>query len=65
MVKTRAVALEIEVEIGPITEANLASRELAGILIQYPDTYGEVKDFTEISKIAHKNGVRNIINVFQ
>ena len=57
MVKTRAEALEIEIEVGPIDSANLASRELSGILLQYPDTFGDVKDFEEIAQLARKNGV--------
>lgn len=55
--QTRAEALELEIDIGPIDEANLANREYSGILLQYPDTYGDVKDFEEIAQLARKNGV--------
>lgn len=57
VVKTRAEALELEIEIGPISEADLASREISGILLQYPDTYGDVRDFEDIAEMARKNGV--------
>lgn len=57
VVQTRASDLDLDVIIGPISEVNLASREIAGILIQYPDTFGDVKDFTDIAKTAKKNGV--------
>ena len=60
VVKTRADALELEIEIGSISEANLASREYSGILLQYPDTYGDVKDFEDIAGLARKNGVSNL-----
>lgn len=64
MVKTRAEALELEIEVGSIEEADLASREISGILLQYPDTYGDVKDFESIAETAKKNGVSKIyINV--
>lgn len=61
LVKTRAEALDLEVDIGPISNANLGGREYAGILIQYPDTYGKVKDFEDIATMARKNGVSVII----
>lgn len=57
VVKTRAEALELEIVVGPIEQADLPSRELAGILLQYPDTYGDVKDFEDIAALAKKNGV--------
>lgn len=57
VVKTRAEALELEVEVGSIESADLTSREISGILLQYPDTYGDVKDFESIAETARKNGV--------
>lgn len=57
VVQTRATDLDLEVIIGPIEKANLESREISGILIQYPDTYGNVIDHTEITQRARKNGV--------
>lgn len=57
MVQTRADALELEIEIGPICEANLPSREYSGILLQYPDTNGDIRDFEDIATLAHKHGV--------
>lgn len=43
--------------VGPIDKADLSSREYAGILLQYPDTYGDVIDFADVAKVANKNGV--------
>lgn len=57
VVKTRLEAFGVEIVSGPIQEANIESREYAGILIQYPDTYGDVKDFSEIAAVAKKNRV--------
>lgn len=57
VVKTRADALELDIEIGSINDANIVSREYSGILLQYPDTYGDVKDFEDIATLARKNGV--------
>ncbi|XP_037947783.1 glycine dehydrogenase (decarboxylating), mitochondrial-like [Teleopsis dalmanni] len=61
VVQTRAEALELEIEIGPIENANLASREFSGILLQYPDTYGDVKDFENIADLARKNGTLVVV----
>lgn len=49
--------LDIELVVGPIDKADLTSREYAGILLQYPDTFGDVKDFADVAKVANKNGV--------
>lgn len=57
VVKTRTDALGIEITVGPISQCDLASRELSGILLQYPDTTGNVEDLAEVAKTAKKNGV--------
>lgn len=62
LIKTRTEPLGLEVIVGPAEECNLASRDISGILIQYPDTCGNIKDYTELAKTAHKNGV--IKNLF-
>lgn len=62
VVRTRASDLGLNVQVGPISEADLAAREIAGILVQYPDTYGDVKDFSAVARQATKNGVSVRIN---
>lgn len=57
VVQTRAADLDLKVIVGPISEANLAGREIAGILLQYPDTFGDVVDFSSVAKTAKMNGV--------
>lgn len=57
VVRTRAGDLGLTVLVGPVAEANLAGREIAGILLQYPDTFGDVVDFKEVARQATKNGV--------
>lgn len=58
VVETRVKAFDYEVIVGPITKCDLTSREYSGILLQYPDTFGDVQDFQEVAKTAKKNGVR-------
>lgn len=60
-IRTRTVALDLELIIGPIEQCNLANREISGILIQYPDTCGNVVDYTDIAKVANANGVSDIL----
>jgi glycine dehydrogenase len=53
VVKTRAHHLDIEVIIGnPLTD--LASSDVFGALLQYPNTYGDVVDLSELINAAHK-----------
>lgn len=64
VVRTRTDALDLQIIVGPIDQCDLASRELSGILLQYPDTTGNVRDFADIAKEANKNGVSSYCNIF-
>ncbi len=57
VVETRLKAFDIDVVVGPISNINLSNHEYSGLLLQYPDTYGNVVDFESISSEAQKNGV--------
>jgi glycine dehydrogenase len=57
VVVTRLKALGADLVIGPIKGADLTNREISGILLQYPDTNGDVKDFEKLASVARKNGV--------
>lgn len=59
VVKTRLEPFEIEVIVGSINEIDFSSHEYSGILLQYPDTYGNVMDFENIAADAKKNGVKS------
>lgn len=61
VVETRIKAFDHDVIVGPIGECDLNSREYSGILLQYPDTFGDVQDFAEMAKTAKKNGVRRTL----
>lgn len=60
VIRTRTCVMDLELIVGPVEECDLASREISGLLIQYPDTCGSVKDYSEIAKRANKNGVRRM-----
>ena len=52
VVKTRAEPLGIEVVVGNPSEG-IEQYDLFGVLLQYPGTYGEVVDFSELIEQAH------------
>lgn len=62
VVVTRLEALGLESVIGPISEVQFDNHDYSGVLLQYPDTFGDVKDFAELAKSAKKNGVSTNYN---
>ena len=38
-------------------EMDFSSKDVSGVLFQYPDTEGKVEDFTELVERAHEAGV--------
>ncbi len=55
VVETRAEPLGIEVIVGdPARE--LGAHKVFGVLVQYPDTYGEIGDLRAIAEAAHAQG---------
>lgn len=56
VLKTRSEPFGIELKIEKITEENL-SDDIFGILLQYPDNNGEIKDIPGIIKAANEKGI--------
>ncbi|MCC6952351.1 MAG: aminomethyl-transferring glycine dehydrogenase [Phycisphaerales bacterium] len=54
VVKTRALALGVAVDVGAVESADAAG--YAGVLVQYPDTTGETRDYAGVVKAAHEAG---------
>ncbi|VDI36828.1 glycine dehydrogenase [Mytilus galloprovincialis] len=54
--ETRASALGIEVERVDWHQMDLTNRDVSGLMIQYPDTEGNVVDYGELIAEAHANG---------
>ena len=57
VLKSRMEPLEIELVFGDPEKADLTNENYFGILLQYPDTYGTVKDLTGLIEQAHSNDV--------
>jgi glycine dehydrogenase len=55
VVRTRARALGIEVTVGNHEKFQLSDK-VFGALVQYPDTYGAIHDYTGLVEQAHKAG---------
>ncbi|CAG2058185.1 unnamed protein product, partial [Timema podura] len=56
VVQTRADSQGLTVEVGDVLRADFSSRDVAGVLVQYPDTEGTVTDFSVMVEHAHENG---------
>ncbi|VEN55511.1 unnamed protein product [Callosobruchus maculatus] len=56
VVETRCRSLGLTVETIDVFEADFSNRDVAGILFQYPDTEGNIHDFSEVADKAHEHG---------
>ncbi|VDB86580.1 unnamed protein product [Peniophora sp. CBMAI 1063] len=56
VLRTRAKGFGIELKVGDASTAFEGESNVCGILVQYPDTDGNVKDFSTLSNAAHKSG---------
>ncbi|TAF76166.1 MAG: glycine dehydrogenase (aminomethyl-transferring) [Bacteroidetes bacterium] len=57
VLKTRALPLGIELEIGNINEVDLTSDSLYGIMLQYPASDGKVENYSNLIASAKENEV--------
>ncbi|MEI7037703.1 aminomethyl-transferring glycine dehydrogenase [Fulvimonas yonginensis] len=54
VLKTRAEAMGIELHVGPDAEA--ATVDSYGVLLQYPDTFGHIGDYKALAEAVHARG---------
>ncbi|KYM81421.1 Glycine dehydrogenase [decarboxylating], mitochondrial [Atta colombica] len=57
VIATRAASLSLPLVIGDVFKVETSGKDIAGILVQYPDTNGCIHDFEDVVKRAHINGV--------
>jgi glycine dehydrogenase len=51
---TRGEALGLEIIVGSVErDLKLTGKDFCGVMVQYPDTYGSVKDWSEFNNYAH------------
>jgi glycine dehydrogenase len=60
VIKTRAIPHNIELVIGDYNSVEL-NNEYFGVLVQYPDSNGEIFDYTEFFEKAHKLNINTIV----
>ncbi|XP_024226443.1 glycine dehydrogenase (decarboxylating), mitochondrial isoform X2 [Bombus impatiens] len=53
VIATRATSLGLDLDIGDIFRVDTSSKDVAGILFQYPDTTGSIYAFEDVVKKAH------------
>ncbi|SHK32989.1 glycine dehydrogenase [Reichenbachiella agariperforans] len=58
VLKTRATPLNIELEIGDYTKADLSAPAYFGVMVQYPNAQGNVQDYTTLFAKAKENQVK-------
>ncbi|KAJ8946992.1 hypothetical protein NQ318_019073, partial [Aromia moschata] len=56
IIETRSQSLGLTVETVDVFEADFSNRDIAGVLFQYPDTEGNVHDFSSVAENAHSHG---------
>lgn len=60
LIQTRAEPMGYTVEVGPVADFT-PTPEVFGILIQYPDTEGNIHDFRALTEAAHQVGALVIV----
>ena len=55
VIKNRMEPLDIELVFGNPEEVDVTDENLFGLLLQYPDTFGTVRDLTDLIEAAHEN----------
>lgn len=54
----------IEIERSDWRNVDLKNRDFCGVMVQYPDTEGNVEDFTHLVEDAHANGVGKKMEIY-
>lgn len=57
VLKTRSIPLNIRLQVMPRGEFRM-SEDVFGIIVQYPDSDGEVVDYTGLVEAAHQNNIK-------
>lgn len=61
VVETRAEALGLKVVVLPPEKMDFSGHDVSGVLVQYPDTEGNLIDYSDIFAKAHEHGVSLIL----
>jgi glycine dehydrogenase len=61
VVRTRALPLGIEVQVGPVSALDTESQQVFGALVQYPSTTGELVDYAPLAERLHASGALLVV----
>jgi glycine dehydrogenase len=61
VLRTRADALGIELQLGSVDAVDFESQDLCGILLQYPSTDGRIEDHRALADRAHAAGATVVV----
>ena len=61
VVRTRAESFGLALEVGDEDKIDLSNPDYFGVLLQYPNTDGEVVDYTDFISTAHDNNVKVVM----
>lgn len=56
VLETRAKHLGIEIQVQS-SDSFVPSSGIFGVLVQYPDQFGEIRDYSKLVKLAHENAI--------
>ena len=59
-VKTRAEPFEIKIEVENVFETDFTKKDISGVIFQYPDTEGNIHNFTRVVQEAQANGTMTV-----
>ena len=63
VVRTRAAAIGVELNVGDTSEIDFEGHGLSGILLQYPTTSGQIEDYEELALRAHEAGCQVVVGI--
>ena len=57
ILKTRSAPVGIEIVVGDFTSLDMADADFYGLLVQYPDKFGQIHDYGTFFKAAQEHGI--------
>ncbi|CAH1395655.1 unnamed protein product [Nezara viridula] len=61
VVETRAESLGLKVVVLPPAKMDFSNHDVSGVLLQYPDTEGNLEDYSEVLAKAHEHGTLGVV----
>jgi glycine dehydrogenase len=61
VVRTRAEPVGIQVHVGPPEAVDLEAQALFGVLVQYPTTDGQIRDYADLARMTHDAGALLVV----